>query len=304
MSGCRVSTRRAPKGVSRHGALARRLRRLAGLDPCREARRGPARARGDAPGRRPPQSPRPDPTLRPAPRAQGAEPPGRARPGSPGLLAEAGIAYTWLAELGNPQRHDRSMAVLRDHLEDTAGDWPVHRGLERLAAHPPRRRPDCSPCPCACGDGRTQATGPSSPRASLQRPPLRRAPSALRERRVGRICGRRAGPRAARIAAEPGAAGSSTEPESPESEAGHAADVGRLTVRLVAAGVAAAAVGLPGPGPPTLAQKPDTPAAQSSAEPQVPESHRAGRGERRTWPSPARPELRADPRPPVLPTPA
>lgn len=50
------------------------------------------------------------------------------------LLAEAGIAYTWLVELGNPQRQDRSMAVLRDHLADTSGIWPVHRGLDRLAA--------------------------------------------------------------------------------------------------------------------------------------------------------------------------
>jgi hypothetical protein len=51
-----------------------------------------------------------------------------------GLLAAAGIAYDWLVELGNPQRHDKTMAVLRAHLADPAADWPVHRGLDRLDA--------------------------------------------------------------------------------------------------------------------------------------------------------------------------
>lgn len=49
------------------------------------------------------------------------------------LVNSAGIAYEWLVELGNPQRHDRSMAVLREHLADRDGGWPVHRGLDRLS---------------------------------------------------------------------------------------------------------------------------------------------------------------------------
>src|SRR5215213_8600675 len=51
-----------------------------------------------------------------------------------GLLAPAGIAYEWIAELGNPQRQDKTMAVLREHLADPRGEWPVHRGLDRLTA--------------------------------------------------------------------------------------------------------------------------------------------------------------------------
>jgi hypothetical protein len=50
-----------------------------------------------------------------------------------GLLAAAGIAYDWIVELGNPQRQDPAMAILRAHLADPAGGWPVHRGLDRLA---------------------------------------------------------------------------------------------------------------------------------------------------------------------------
>ncbi len=71
-----------------------------------------------------------------------------------GLLGEAGIAYTWLVELGNPQRQDRRMAVLRDHLEDPTGIWPVHRGLDRLAAML-REGGQTFALLCACGDGRT-----------------------------------------------------------------------------------------------------------------------------------------------------
>ena len=43
------------------------------------------------------------------------------RSGIVGLLEAAGIAYEWLVELGNPQRHDPMMAVLRAHLADPAG---------------------------------------------------------------------------------------------------------------------------------------------------------------------------------------
>ena len=71
-----------------------------------------------------------------------------------GLLAEAGIAYEWMVELGNPQRQDHAMAVLRDHLADPSGDWPVHRGLERLAATL-RHHDAPTALLCACDDGRT-----------------------------------------------------------------------------------------------------------------------------------------------------
>lgn len=49
------------------------------------------------------------------------------------LVADAGIAYEWLVELGNPQRQDRTKAVLLAHLADPEGGWPVHRGLAILA---------------------------------------------------------------------------------------------------------------------------------------------------------------------------
>src|SRR5262245_38920927 len=39
------------------------------------------------------------------------------------LIADAGIAYEWLVELGNPQRQDRDMAVLLAHLADSEGGW-------------------------------------------------------------------------------------------------------------------------------------------------------------------------------------
>ncbi|CAN5913327.1 hypothetical protein BH23PLA1_BH23PLA1_43760 [soil metagenome] len=50
-----------------------------------------------------------------------------------GLLAGAGIAYEWIVELGNPQRQDPASTILRAQLADPRGEWPVHRGLERLA---------------------------------------------------------------------------------------------------------------------------------------------------------------------------
>jgi hypothetical protein len=55
------------------------------------------------------------------------------RSGIVGLLEPAGIDYQWFVELGNPQRHDPLMALLRAHLADPGGGWPVHRGLTRLA---------------------------------------------------------------------------------------------------------------------------------------------------------------------------
>ena len=67
------------------------------------------------------------------------------------LLARAGIAYEWIVELGNPQRQDPAMAVLRSQLDDPAGDWPVHRGLDRLGRRV--REPGASiALLCACAD--------------------------------------------------------------------------------------------------------------------------------------------------------
>jgi uncharacterized protein (DUF488 family) len=74
--------------------------------------------------------------------------------GIAGLMAGAGIGYTWLVELGNPQRQDHAMTVLRSQLDDALGDWPVHRGLDRLAAMV-RDQTDVLALLCACGDGRT-----------------------------------------------------------------------------------------------------------------------------------------------------
>lgn len=47
------------------------------------------------------------------------------------LLRAGGISYLWLVELGNPQKNDDEMRILKEHL--TAGvdsDWPVARGLK------------------------------------------------------------------------------------------------------------------------------------------------------------------------------
>jgi uncharacterized protein (DUF488 family) len=69
------------------------------------------------------------------------------------LLAEAGIGYEWLVELGNPQRQDPAMAVLRAQIGDLTGGWPVHRGLERLESLVRTEGAACALL-CACGDGR------------------------------------------------------------------------------------------------------------------------------------------------------
>jgi hypothetical protein len=70
-----------------------------------------------------------------------------------GLLSTAGISYEWLVELGNPQRHDPAMGVLRAHLADRAGGWPVHRGLDRLADRL-RQSGEVVALLCACADYR------------------------------------------------------------------------------------------------------------------------------------------------------
>jgi uncharacterized protein (DUF488 family) len=47
-------------------------------------------------------------------------------------LRAAGIEYRWLVELGNPQKNDPEMLILREHLADMEGNWPVQRGLRLL----------------------------------------------------------------------------------------------------------------------------------------------------------------------------
>ena len=69
-----------------------------------------------------------------------------------GILGDAGIGYDWIVELGNPQRTDPLMTILRAHLADEAGGWPVHRGLERLARIV-ERPGEVVALLCACADG-------------------------------------------------------------------------------------------------------------------------------------------------------
>jgi uncharacterized protein (DUF488 family) len=79
------------------------------------------------------------------------------RPASAGIvtfLRQAGIEYRWLVELGNPQKTDPGMAVLREHLADPDGGWPVHRGLaelRRLVVD--ERRRCCLLCACEKYEG-------------------------------------------------------------------------------------------------------------------------------------------------------
>lgn len=71
-----------------------------------------------------------------------------------GIAAElraAGIEYRWLVELGNPQKRDPNMAVLKAHLQSGDPIWPVNRGLtllHDLVGDPSRR---CAIL-CACGE--------------------------------------------------------------------------------------------------------------------------------------------------------
>ena len=68
--------------------------------------------------------------------------------------ADAGIAYEWLVELGNPQRQDHEMKVLRHHLAHPEEGWPVHRGLALLADRV--RRPDqVVAILCTCAEAST-----------------------------------------------------------------------------------------------------------------------------------------------------
>ena len=70
------------------------------------------------------------------------------------LLRGAGVGYLWLVELGNPQKTDPEMEVLRAHLSDPGGGWPVHRGLEQLRRLVvDERRRCCLMCACEKYEG-------------------------------------------------------------------------------------------------------------------------------------------------------
>jgi len=64
-------------------------------------------------------------------------------------LEAASIGYRWLGELGNPQKNDPEMTILREHLAAHDLRWPVNRGLLVL-----RDLLDSGPCAllCACDD--------------------------------------------------------------------------------------------------------------------------------------------------------
>ncbi len=62
-------------------------------------------------------------------------------------LNDVGIGYLWLPELGNPQKNDQAMTVMRKHLREESEDWPAQRGLALLQ---PRlqERVCCLMCGC------------------------------------------------------------------------------------------------------------------------------------------------------------
>ena len=47
-------------------------------------------------------------------------------------LNRRGIEYQWMVELGNPQKHDPSMAVMREQIRSSSDAWPIIRGLVML----------------------------------------------------------------------------------------------------------------------------------------------------------------------------
>ncbi|MFL5339807.1 MAG: DUF488 family protein [Gemmataceae bacterium] len=67
-------------------------------------------------------------------------------------LANHGIDYRWLVELGNPQKTDPAMAVLLAHLNSRNERWPINRGVALLA----KILGETGPCAllCACADYR------------------------------------------------------------------------------------------------------------------------------------------------------
>jgi uncharacterized protein (DUF488 family) len=74
--------------------------------------------------------------------------------GLDGHLQHAGIDYLWLGELGNPQKNDPKMAILRAHLAQPDRPWPVNRGLAMLHRLVGKNGRRCCLL-CACKDYNT-----------------------------------------------------------------------------------------------------------------------------------------------------
>ncbi len=68
-----------------------------------------------------------------------------------GIVAELSafqIDYVWVPELGNPQKNDKAMTILRTQLADTQGRWPIHRGLDLLQRFVDAGSVCCLMCGC------------------------------------------------------------------------------------------------------------------------------------------------------------
>src|SRR5262245_22091084 len=65
------------------------------------------------------------------------------------ILQRAGIGYRWLVELGNPQKNDPKMSVLKEQLASDDEQWPVNRGLSLVATILREGKPSALLCACA-----------------------------------------------------------------------------------------------------------------------------------------------------------
>jgi len=68
------------------------------------------------------------------------------------LLRAEGIAYRWIPGLGNPQKNDPEMRILRQQLDDRSAAWPIHDGLA-LAQTLFVEHSCCLLCACAAYEG-------------------------------------------------------------------------------------------------------------------------------------------------------
>lgn len=60
-----------------------------------------------------------------------------------------GIDYRWFVELGNPQKNDPNMTILREQLHSRDEQWPVNRGLLLLRDILMKIEPCALLCACA-----------------------------------------------------------------------------------------------------------------------------------------------------------
>lgn len=73
----------------------------------------------------------------------------QAQGGIADLIEKAGIKYSWIPNLGNPEFHDPEMRVLRKQLNQW-WRWPIQSGLSELAGYVSNRREIvCLMCSCA-----------------------------------------------------------------------------------------------------------------------------------------------------------